>query len=405
MIQSPRETAVAHTSTPEPAAVRGAVFAALLLGAELTLPGIIFTLWSAQSNMDVGSAGQGMLAFGAGIVVAYAVLSRMLRQDALVDFAVVMSGLCASLSLAALSMTYSPAGVLPSAVGMGIATGLLIGTQPLLQVSVMARAKTAAGLLGFAWAWGALAVGLFVWIFFRVLTLSSMMLWLAALFASAALLSWIMNPPRRVAPDVVASEWEILLTPGGLLLTLVVGLFGAAHGTPAGLLPIYVGGKLGSGLHLGVAVGIVYWLTIVTALLAGRRFAGLEERSTRMLGAAFGCGIGCTFLLRATEPSGIVAGTVVFGTGMGVLLSLLLRWIGRQLDPRRSSALTFLLAVFVVAGSVACWAASRLTAVIGIEAVVWTAGASVALGAAVLVVLLVETRFAEARPAAGPDTL
>ena len=401
MIQSPQEPAVASTGTPEPAAVRAAAFAAWLLGAELTLPGIVFTLWSAQSNMDVGLAGQGMPAFGAGVVAASVGSARVLRKGDLGGFAVVMSGLCSSLSLAALSTTYSPAGVWPPAVGMGIAVGLLVGTQPPLLLSVIARTETAAGLLGFAWAWGALTISLFAWIFFRVLTLSSMMLWLAALLASAALLSWLMHAPRRVAPDVVASGWKILMTPSGLLLTLVVGLFGGAHGTMAGLLPIYVGGKLGSGLHLGIAVGIVYWLAIITALLAGRRFAGLEERSSRMLGAVVGCGIGCAFLLRATEPSGIVAGTVVFGAGTGVLLSLLLRWIGRQLGPRQSSALTFLLAVFVVGGSVACWAASRLTAVISIEAVVWTAGASVVLGAAALVVLLVETRFVEARPAAG----
>ena len=401
MIQSRRQPAFASARTPEPAAVRAAAFAALLLGAELTLPGIVFTLWSAQSDMDVGLAGQGMLAFGAGVVVASVGLARLLRKWKLVGFAVVMSGLCSALSLAALSMTYSPAGVLPSAAGMGIAAGLLVGTQAPLLVSVIARAKTAAGLLGFAWAWGALAISLFAWVFFRVLTLSSMLLWLAALLASAALPAWLMHAPRRLAPDVVAGGWKFFLTPGGVLLALVVGLFGGAHGTPATLLPIYVGGKLGSGLHLGIAVGIVYWLTIVTALLAARRFAGLEERPSRMLGAVCGCGVGCAFLLRATEPSGIVAGTVVFGTGTGVLLSLLLRWIGRQLGPRQSSALTFLLAVFVAGGIAACWAAARLTAVIGIEAVVWTAGSSVVLGAAALVVLLVETRFVEEWPTAG----
>ena len=401
MIQSRRQPAFASARTPEPAAVRAAAFAALLLGAELTLPGIVFTLWSAQSDMDVGLAGQGMLAFGAGVVVASVGLARLLRKWKLVGFAVVMSGLCSALSLAALSMTYSPAGVLPSAVGMGIAAGLLVGTQAPLLVSVIARAKTAAGLLGFAWAWGALAISLFAWVFFRVLTLSSMLLWLAALLASAALPAWLMHAPRRLAPDVVAGGWKFFLTPGGVLLALVVGLFGGAHGTPATLLPIYVGGKLGSGLHLGIAVGIVYWLTIVTALLAARRFAGLEERPSRMLGAVCGCGVGCAFLLRATEPSGIVAGTVVFGTGTGVLLSLLLRWIGRQLGPRQSSALTFLLAVFVAGGIAAGWAAARLTAVIGIEAVVWTAGSSVVLGAAALVVLLVETRFVEEWPTAG----
>ena len=342
-----------------------------------------------------------MPAFGAGVVIASFVLRRVLRKADLVGFAVVMSGLCSSLSLAALSNTYSPAGVLPPVVGMGIGVGLLVGTQPPLLLSVIARTETAAGLLGFAWAWGALAISLFVWIFFRVLTLSSMMLWLAAWFASAALLSWLMQPPRRVTPDVVASGWKILITPSGLLLTLVVGLFGGAHGTQAGFLPIYVGGKLGSGLHLGIAVGIVYWLTIVTSLLAGRRFAGLEERPSRMLGAVGGCGIGCAFLLRATEPSGIVAGTVVFGAGMGVLLSLLSRRIGRQLGSLQSSASTFLLAVFITGGVAACWAASRPVAVIGIESFVWTAGASVVLGAAVLVVLLVETRFVEAQPAAG----
>lgn len=401
MIQSPPQPAFARARTPRPTEVRAAAFAAWLLGAELTLPGIVFTLWSAQLNMDVGLAGQGMPAFGAGVVVASAGLARVLRKADLVGFAVVMSGLCSSLSVAALSTAYSPQGVLPAAAGMGIAVGLLVGTQVPLLASVIARADAAAGLLGFAWAWGALVISLFAWIFFRVLTLSSMMLWLAALLASAALLSWLMQPPRRVAPDVVATEWKLLMTPEGLLLTMVIGLFGGAHGTMAGLLPIYVGGKLGSGLHLGIAVGIVYWLTILTALLAGRRFAGLEERSSRVIGAVFGCCVGCAFLLRATEPSGIVAGTLVFATGTGVLLSLLVRWIGRQLGPRRSWALTFLLAVFVGGGVVACWVASGLVSVIGIEALVWAAGASAMMGAAALVVLLVETRFVEARPAAG----
>ena len=342
-----------------------------------------------------------MLAFGGGVVAASVGLARVLRKADLVSFAVVMSGLCSSLSLAALSATNSPEGVLPPAVGIGVAVGFLVGTQPVSLVSVIARTETSAGLLGFAWAWGALTISLFVWIFFRVLTLSSMMLWLAALLASAALLSWLMQPPRRVTPDAVASDWQLVMAPSWLLLTLVVGLFGGAHGTMAALLPIYVSGKLGSGLHLGIAVGIVYWLTIITALLAGRRFAGLEERPSRMLAAVVGCGIGCAFLLRATEPSGIVAGTVVFGTGMGVLLSLLLRWIGRQLGSPQSSSLTFLLAVFVTGGVLACWAASRPVAVIGIESLVWAAGSSVVLGAAALVVLLVETQFEEARPAAG----
>ena len=44
---------------------------------------------------------------------------------------------------------------------------------------------------------------------------------------------------------------EFFLTPGGVLLALVVWLFGGAHGATAGMLAIYVGGKLGSGLHLG----------------------------------------------------------------------------------------------------------------------------------------------------------
>ena len=381
--------------------MRGAAFAAFLLGAELTLPGIVFTLWSSQSNLDTGLAGRGMLAFGAGVVVGAAALARLLRQRALADFAVVLSGLCASLSLAALSAAHSPGGVLPSAVGLGIAVGLLLGAQPPLVVSVISRAETAAGLMGLAWGWGALAVSLFAWVFFRAMTLSSMMLLLAALLAAAALLSWLIDPPRRPPPDVDGAGWKYFLTPPGALLALVVVLFGGAHGAMAGLLSIYVGGKLGSGLHLSGAVPIVYWLTIVTALLAGRRVAALEERPSRMVLAVCGCGVGVAFLLRATEPSGIVAGTVVFGTGMGVLFSLLFSWIGRQVSPRQGSLLRPLLALFVGGGVAMVWVATRATAVIGIESVVWTAGGSVLSAVLTMVVLLMEARFAEARAAEG----
>ena len=401
MIQYPRQLSLDSARTPEPATVRGAAFAAFLLGAELTLPGIVFTLWSSQSNLDSGLAGQGMLAFGGGVVVGLAALTRPLRQRALADFAVVLSGLCASLSLAALSAAYSPGGVLPSAVGLGIAVGLLLATQPPLVVSVISRAETAAGLMGLAWAWGAIAVSLFVWVFFRVLTLSSMMLLLAALLAAAALLSWLIDPPRRSPPDVVGAGWKYFLTPGGVVLALVVVLFGGAHGTMAGLLSIYVGGKLGSGYHVSGAVPIVYWLTIVTALLAGRRIAALEERPSRMVLALSGCGVGVLFLLRATEPSGIVAGTVVFGAAMGALLSLVFSWISRQAGLQQGSLLRPLVALFVGGGVAMVWAATRVTAVVGIESVVWTAGGSVPAAVLAMVVLLMEARFARARAAAG----
>ena len=385
----------AAAGAPSPAVVRSAAAGAAVLGAGMTLPGIVFTLWSASMNLEIGLAGQGALALGAGILVGYAVLARWLRERDLARFSFMLSGFCASLSLAALSAVYSPQFVLPSAVGMGMGIGLLLGALPPLFAHVMARAETAAGLLGLAWAWGALAVSFFAWMFLRALTLSSMMLGLAALMSAGVLLTRWTPAPRPHSSSFAAAGWKSFLTPEGALLALVVGFFGGAHGAAASLLSLFVSGKLGSGLHFVFAVPIIYWLSLVTALLTARRVAALEERPSRMVLALCGSSLGCVFLLRATEPSGIVAGTVVLGAGTGVLLTLLCSWVGRQVVPRRESFPGPLLILFSAAGVASVWAASLLTAVLGIEAIVWTVGALIFLGAVGLSALLIETRFLE----------
>ena len=395
MIESRGQPVADSVRTPEPAAVRAVTFGAMLLGAEITLPSIIFSLWSSQLILDIRFVGESILLLGVGVVFGAAILARTLRSMGFASSAVVMSGLCIALSLVAVSETYSPIIVLSSMLGLGIGIGLLLGSQSPLFVSVITQAETVAGLLGFAWALGAIFVSVFTWVLFRVLPLTSLMLSLASLLLLAGLLPWLTPPPRRPLIKVRTVSWRFFLAPKWILVVAAVGLLGGAHGTTANLSAIYVSGKMGSGLHLAAAVPILYWLSIVTALLAGQRIAPLEERPSRMVVGVCVCIIGCVFLLQANEPSGIVAGIIAFGAGMGLFLALVSTWINQQMRTEQGSLLGPLLLVFVLGGLTTAWLAVRLVVVFGTQAVVWTASMAVILSMLAVVVLIIENRLAQ----------
>ena len=397
MIESREQLVAASVRTPEPAAVRAVTFGAMLLGAEITLPGIIFSLWSSQLTLDIQLVGKSALLLGVGIIFGTAVLTRTLRSMGFVSSAVVISGLCSALSLVAVSEAYSPIIVLSLMLGLGIGFGLLLDSQLPLFVSVIAQAETVASLLGLAWALGAIFVSMFTWVLFRFLTLPSLMLSLAVLLLLAGLLSWLAPLPRKPLTKVHTVSWKFFLVPKWMLAAIAIGLLGGAHGTTVTLSAVYVSEKMGSGLHLAAAVPIVYWLSIVTALLAGQRIAPLEERPSRIIIGFCVCVIGCAFLLQANEPSGIVAGIVTFGAGMGLLLALVSTWISQQMRTEQKSPLGFLLLVFVLGGLTTVWLAARLVVVFGTQVVVWTASMAVLLSMLAMVVLIIENRFTQTR--------
>ena len=347
-------------------------------------------------NFDLSLAGNSILALGIGIVLGMILLTQPFRSMSCRRFSMVTSGLCVSLSLMILSGTHFPENVLLSILGIGIAFGLLLKMQVPLFANVTTHTKEVTGLLIFAWACGAISIHLFTWIFSHVLSFSWLVLWLSALFLCATLLMRLISSGDRSLTDILPTNRKLLLAPGGVLLVITLAIFGGVHGIMTNLLPVYVSGRMGSGLHLPFATPIIYWLGITTLALASQRFKKLEERPSNMLITLFGCGVGCAFLLRTNESSGVVAGTLIFSAGRGLLWGRLSDWIGRQNETDKLSLWESLLTVFILGGVAATWLATYLVFSLGIHAIVILAGSMIPLGVFVVSVLLIEKRLLQA---------
>ena len=174
----------------------------------------------------------------------------------------------------------------------------------------------------------------------------------------------------------------------------MIVLLGSMHGVASNLFPVYISGKMGSGIHLSFAIPISYWLSVATAALASRRFATLEKRPGRTLIGISVCSIGCIFLLRANEPTGMIAGTVAFGTGVGIILSLAVTWISQQMNLESIPLSYRLLPSFLLASVIATWLTAHLTAEFGLQVIILTALLTALCATLTLMVLLVDNWLA-----------
>tara|TARA_Y100000588_G_scaffold367246_2_gene433752 strand:+ start:2356 stop:3561 length:1206 start_codon:yes stop_codon:yes gene_type:complete len=382
--------------TPKSTTVRAATYGATLLGAESVLPNVILRFWSSQIGFDINLAGSCILALGMGIALGMTSLTRSFHHVSGRRFLVITSGLCVSVSLIVLSETHFPENSFLSILGIGVAFGLLLRTQVPLFANIATHAKGITCLLIFAWSCGAISIHLLVWIFSRVSPFSWLLLWLAVLFFCATLLVRIIPSSDLSSADTPPVNKKFLLTPGGVLLTLALVLFGGVHGIMTNLLPVYVSERMGSELHLPFSIPIIYWLGITTLVLASQRVEKLEERPSNMLMTLFGCSVGCAFLLRTNESSGMVAGTLIFSASLGLLWGLFSTWIDRQAEMDKLLLWRNLLAVFFLGGVAATWLATYLAFSLGIHAIAILAELMILLGILVVSILLVEKRLLRA---------
>jgi fucose permease len=175
------------------------------------------------------------------------------------------------------------------------------------------------------------------------------------------------------------------------LLSLALLAQAAAHWSLAGWLPLYLTRKWGATASIALGTLTLYWIAHSSARVAASRLPPLEERVRSLVIATAVSLLGATFLLRGSDLSGIIAGTLLLGAGSGVLYFLTTRLITRRYPSYHPDLVSAHLMLYLGGGLLAPWLIGPLASEFGVDSVLW-----LVLGAATLVFLLLTVFFVEA---------
>jgi fucose permease len=365
-----------------------------LLGMYTALLGALLEPWFLKFGMGNERAGNCFLALNVGIFLGLALWGRLASSgDRTVGAGFGVAGALSALSLAALAWFGEGRWILAALVGLGIGAGLLARTSARLFCHMLTpgRAGTMLNLAGLSLGAGAVAACLLVWLALHHLsTLLTAIAVLSSLFAVSAARGRLF----RLGPSLAFGfrvDWRGMAHPITFLLSFALLAQAAAHWSLAGWLPLYLTRKWGATASIALGTLTLYWIAHSSARVAASRLPPLEERVRSLVIATAVSLLGATFLLRGSDLSGIIAGTLLLGAGSGVLYFLTTRLITRRYPSYHPDLVSAHLMLYLGGGLLAPWLIGPLASEFGVDSVLW-----LVLGAATLVFLLLTVFFVEA---------
>jgi predicted MFS family arabinose efflux permease len=362
-------------------------------------------LWSLHLSLNAVDAGRCFLALAVGAVAAMAAGKLLgLARSGRLRGAFTWECLLISMVLIGLSFIYQPAWLALPLIGLGAAAGAMITTTSAVLRSALTdqRAADVLNLAGVSFGCGAVLACSLIWLLADAWMLETLLRAAALPLIAAAYLA--ARGPRIVLDQRPAAAsrglWRVAVNPTGVLLAISLLLQTTGYGLAGGWLAWYLSRRFGLPASSALAVLATFWTALTcgrvaaTRLPSNRRFASLAATGAVIL-------LGSVFLLNTTEFSGAVAGAILAGLGLGALHPLTLSALPRRYSFDHPSVISTLFVASFVAGMLGCAAIGPLSSRWGIEIAVWAAALAGLAAIAVLMLILAESRLAEAPGAVG----
>ncbi len=383
--------------TPEPVYVRFAMLGLFSVGMGLALLGAALQLWSLQISLDARTAGNAFPALAAGHLTAF----FLGREPAKVvgpgtRVLLVVSGVLAAMTLAAMSFVYDAARLLGPLFVLGAALGGFAGAAAGLLARILTpkRAREALNLAGVSFCLGGFAGCLMIRTAVNFVSLDGVLRLMAVLPLLAAIAASRVRLFRFPVPNAVRAPvgWLRMLSLNLLLLSFSLLLQSAAYGIAGCWLAVYLSRALGFTTRGGLMALVVFWAASAVGRVAAARLLSLKDGMLALVGPTTASCLGCVFLLQTARPSGAAVGTALLGLGLGSLHLLTLRMMERRCTGAHQSLLGVLLFSSLLAALVACWPMGLFHGVLGIRLVIWAPLGCLLASAAVLLVVVIENR-------------
>ena len=354
VMQSGTVPVVRHT--PDPQQVRFAMACLLLLGGLFGAVGALPALWSLALSLDAVGAGVCFATLAGAMLLTTLAAGRLRRWDRLpARGAAASTAALIGLSLLALSFVERGSWLLYplAAAGVGMALTASATGESLSRALTRRRAPALLHLSGAFFGFGAAAVCGAAWLLAEPLGWQNLCRLLAVAAMLIAVLLW--RGPKLIFERTEAPRGVAKTTPVTILLFLTLLIQASNHGVLGGWLALYLTRQFEITTLGSLGVLMAFW----AALTCGRVLAGrLSAFGNRTRTAAVVSGfvvLGCLFLLKSVDKSGVLAGSVLLGAGMGALHPLTLEYAA--LTPGAPAAglfrMTFAATLLVGLGSAA----------------------------------------------------
>lgn len=374
----------------------------LLLGGLFGAVGALPALWSFALSLDAVGTGICFASLAVSMLATMLTSGQLRHRNRLPARGAAAAGaFLIGAAMIALSFvdrdSWLPYPLAVAGLGMGL-TAAATG-ESLSRALTRRRAPALLHLSGAFFGFGAVAVCGVAWLLAEPLGWQNLCRLLGAMAIVLAVGIW--RGPKLVIEKADLPAGASKTTPITILLFLTLLIQACNHGLLGGWLALYLTRQFEITTLGSLGVLMAFW----TALTCGRVLAGrLAAFGNRTRTAAVVSGfvvLGCLFLLNSVERSGVVAGSLLLGAGMGALHPLTLEYVAHS--PVAPAAglfrLTFATTLLVGLGSAA--GAAPLANTHGIDAVMWLALWLAVATPVALALIAIETRLSAAAAPAG----
>jgi len=349
----------------------------LIYGLLFGFLGAILPAWRYHLSSDFSTVGNYFLSMSLGVVISMEAAGRVLLKRGIAFLLVSACALaCAALLyLALLPATGDPLWRMAGLLAIGFSTGLL-NTAVFHAISPVydRDPATTANIGGISFGMGSLVVTLLVAGTFYAYTVTSILMFVAAIPGLFAV--WY---ARSAFPGPVAIEqprlariFRDLHSPGAVLLALMLFFQFGNEWSIAGWLPIFLIRRLGISPKTSLLMLTIYWLSLLVGRLAAVALLPRIRHGRFLLASAAAAVFGCLILLGTNNLFGAGMGTLLVGCGFASIYPLVAERIGNEFPDYHPAFFTGIFSLALTGGMLAPWS-------LGLLANIWGVGIVMAL--------------------------
>ncbi len=381
---------------------RRALAGFFLSGVLLAFLGSILPSWQHHIHSDYPTIGLYFLGLISGLLIAAWASPPLLEKRGLswtMAFACGLAG-TAFLSLALTSPPWSPWWRVGGIMVVGFAAGLL-HTAIFDAISPMYRHDPVAtvNLAGILFGLGCLSVTLLVAGTFYIYTPASILVWIAIIPGLAGWGYWKTEfLPFSVAraPEGHSVLAELQSVPA-VLLALVLFFQLGNEWAVAGWLPLFLSQRLGISPEGSLLMLALYWAALLVGRAASQWLLPRVKHSRILVAGVLAAIFGCVILLATDNQFGASTGVLLLGGSFAPIYPLVVEKIGKRFPGFHPGHYNGIFSVAMALGLLAPATLGYFASLWGVRVAMWLPLAGSIVVFFLLLILWIETRFADAR--------